>query len=94
MEPNKEIKFTPDFKTSEPIFWRIFNDLSKNNNGLVAYDKLQERLISTGKLDAGGSVLMIDHMVRAGKIEKTGDYNIYRIGKLPATREGERNMLQ
>jgi hypothetical protein len=93
LEPNKEIKFTPDFKTSEPIFWRIFNDLSKNNNGLVAYDKLQERLISTGKLDAGGSVLMIDHVVRAGKIEKTRGYNIYKIRKLPATREGERNML-
>ena len=69
MEPNKEIKFTPDFKTSEPIFWRVFNDLSKNNNGLVVYDKLQERLISSGKLDAGESVLMIEHMEKAGKID-------------------------
>jgi hypothetical protein len=48
-----------DFKANESIFWRFFNDLSKNNNGLVAYDKLQERLISTGKLDAGATVLMI-----------------------------------
>ena len=69
MEPNKEIKFTAAFKTSEPIFWRVFNDLSKNNNGLVVYDKLQERLISSGKLDAGESVLMIEHMEKAGKID-------------------------
>ena len=45
-------KFTPDYKANEPIFWHIFKELSKDNNGLVAYDKLQERLISTGKLDA------------------------------------------
>jgi hypothetical protein len=67
-----------------------FNDLSKNNNhGLVAYDKLQERLITTGKLDAGASVLMIEH---TEKNWKTGDYNVYKIGRLAATREGERNM--
>jgi hypothetical protein len=51
----------------------VFNDLSKNNNGFVAYDKLQERLISTGKLDAGESVLMIEHMEKTDKIEKTED---------------------
>jgi Ca2+-binding EF-hand superfamily protein len=56
-----------------------FKELSKNNNGLVSYDKLRERLVSTGKLDAGESVLIIDHMVKTGKIEKAGDYNIYRI---------------
>ena len=74
-----KIKFTPDYKANEPVFWHIFNELSKNNNGLVAYDKLQERLISTGKLDAGESVLMIEHMEKIGEIEKTGDYNVYRI---------------
>ena len=53
------IKFTPDDKASEPIFWHAFKELSKNdNNGLVSYDKLKN-----------------------GKIEKTGDYNVYRIGK-------------
>jgi hypothetical protein len=57
-----EIKFTPDYKANEPIFWSVFKDLSKNNNGLVAYYTQQERLISTGKLDAGESVLMIEHM--------------------------------
>jgi hypothetical protein len=57
------------------------------------YDKEQERLISTGKFYAGDAVLMIEHMVKTGKIEKTKNYNIYKIGKLLATREGERNML-
>ena len=85
-----EVKLTPDYKANEPIFWHVFNDLSKNND---FYDKLQERLISTGKLDAGTSVLMIDHIEKDGKIEKSGDYNVYKIGNLPATREGERNML-
>jgi hypothetical protein len=35
---------------------------------------------------------MIEHMEKTGKIEKTENYNVYRIGKLAATREGERNM--
>ena len=87
MEPNEDIKFTPDYKANEPIFWSVFKDLSKNNNGLVAYYTLQERLISTGKLDAGGSVLMIEHMEKTGKIEKTENYNIYKIGKLVAAKE-------
>jgi hypothetical protein len=89
LQPNEEIKFTPDYNTNEPIFWRVFNDLSKNNNGLVSYDKLQERLISTGKLDAGESVLMIVYMEKAGKIEKTENYNIYKIGKSVTTKKDE-----
>ena len=84
-----EIKFTPDYKANEPIFWSVFKDLSKNNNGLVAYYTLQERLISTRKLDAGESVLMIEHMEKSGKIEKTGDYNIYKIWKAVTTKEDE-----
>jgi hypothetical protein len=71
-----EIKFSPDYEANEPIFWHIFKELSKNNIRLVAYDKLQERLISTGKLDAGESVLMIEYMEKTGKIEKTENYNI------------------
>jgi hypothetical protein len=93
LEPNKEIKFTPDYKANEPIFWRVFKELANENNGLVSYYKLQERLISTGKLDAGGSVLMIEHMEKTGKIEKTGDYNTYRIGKLP-TKEEDRGTMR
>jgi hypothetical protein len=73
-------KIHPDSKT----------DLSKDNNyRLVAYDK---KTISIGKLDAGASVLMIDHMEKDGKIEKSGDYNVYRTGELAATRKGERDM--
>ena len=84
-----EIKFTPDYEA--PVFWTVFKDLSKNNdNGLVSYYKLQERLISTGKLDAGESVLMIEHMEKTGKIEKTENYNIYRMGKsVPAKEDAE-----
>jgi hypothetical protein len=33
---------------------------------------------------------MIEHLE---KNWKTGDYNVCRTGNLPATREGERNML-
>lgn len=87
---SKEIKFTPDYKASEPIFWQVFKELSNNNNGLVTYDKLQERLISTGKYYAGEAVLMIEHMEKIGKIEKTADYNVYKVGKSVTTKEEER----
>ncbi|MFL6364894.1 MAG: hypothetical protein ACJ71P_15145 [Nitrososphaeraceae archaeon] len=93
MEPN-EIKFTPDYEAGEPIFWRVFKELASNGNGLVAYDKLQDGLISTGKLDAGGSVLMIEHMEKTGKIEKTEQYNVYRIGKPVVTKEEQSDSMQ
>ena len=84
LEPKEEkIKFTPDYKAGEPIFWHVFKELANENSGLVSYDKLQERLISTGRLDAGGSVLMIEHMIKTGKIEQTENYHVYRI-KMPA----------
>jgi hypothetical protein len=57
--------------------------LANENNGLVSYDLLQGGLISTGRLDAGGSVLMIEHMEKSGKIEQTERYHVYRI-KMPA----------
>jgi hypothetical protein len=89
-EDRKKIKFTPDYEANEPVFWRVFKELAnENNKGLVTYYNLQERLISTGKLDAGGSVLMIEHMEKTGKIEKTEGYNIYKIGKSVATKEKE-----
>jgi hypothetical protein len=37
----------------------VFEDFANDNNGLVSSDKLQERLIASGKTDAGGSLLMI-----------------------------------
>jgi|ERR687883_2136622 hypothetical protein len=85
----KEIKFTPDYKVGEPIFWHAFKELSKNNNESVTYDKLQERLISTGKFYAGEAVLMIEHMEKIGKIEKTENYNVYKIGRSGVTVEEE-----
>jgi hypothetical protein len=33
-------------------------------------------------------------MEKTGKIEKTWDYNVYRIGKLVATGEGERDNMR
>jgi hypothetical protein len=72
-----EIKFTPDYNEKEPVFWRVIGELS--NDGLVYYDKLHERLVSTGQLFVGEAVLMIEHMEKIGRIEKTEDYNIYRI---------------
>jgi hypothetical protein len=66
----------------------LIKKLSKNdNNALVSYDKLQEILISTGKFYAGEAVLMIEHMEKIGKIEKTENYNAYRIGKSVTTKE-------
>jgi hypothetical protein len=86
-QPEKKIKFTPDYEGNEPVFWRVFKELANKNNGLVSYDLLQGELISTGRVDAGGSVLMIQHMEKSGKIEQTEHYHVYRI-KMPAvTRE-------
>jgi translation elongation factor EF-G len=85
-QPGK-IKFTPDYEANEPVFWRVFKELANEHNGLVSYDLLQGGLISSGKLDAGGSVLMIDHMEKTGKIEQTQHYHIYRIKMPAATKE-------
>lgn len=87
MQPERKIKFTPDFEANEPIFRRVFKELANKNNGLVSYDLLQGELISTGKLDARGSVLMIEHMEKIGKIEKTERYHVYRIKMPAATKE-------
>jgi hypothetical protein len=59
-------------------YFGVFSELSNDHNELVSYDKLQERLISTGKFYAGEALLMIEHMVRSGKIEHTEEYNVYR----------------
>ncbi|MFL6318217.1 MAG: hypothetical protein ACJ73C_15975 [Nitrososphaeraceae archaeon] len=91
MESKKQkIKFTPDYEAGEPIFWHVFEELSNDGgNGLVDHYKLHGRLLSTGKFFAGEAVLMIEHMEKIGKIEQTGDYNVYRIGKPVTTEEEE-----
>ena len=77
MEPDP-IKFTLNYEEKEPIFWYVFRELSDKGNGLVAHDKLQERLISTGKFYASEAFMMIKHMEQTGKIENTGGYDVYR----------------
>lgn len=57
---------------------QVFEELSNEGNGLVYYDKLQERLVSTGEFFVGDAVLMIECMERIGKIEQTGEYRVYR----------------
>jgi DNA-binding transcriptional ArsR family regulator len=78
-KPRKiEIKFTPDYEAGKPIFSQVFEDLAEDNNGLVNYDKLQDRLVSTGKFFVGEAVLMIEHMEKIGEIEQTEKYHVYR----------------
>jgi hypothetical protein len=78
-EPEKrEIKFTPDYEAGKPIFSQVFEDLAKDNNGLVYYDKLQDRLVSTGQFFVGDAVLMIEYMEKIGEIEETEQYHVYR----------------
>jgi hypothetical protein len=87
-EPRKRNKgLTPDFEASEPVFWRVFKELANQHNGLVTYDLLQGGLISTERLDAGGSVLMIEHILKTGKIEHTEHYHVYGIKMAATTKE-------
>jgi hypothetical protein len=87
LAPKKlEIKFTPDYDAKEPIFWRVIEEISYDD-GLVEYNKLHERLVSTGQLFVGEAVLMIEHMEKIGRIEKTEHYNIYRIKESASQKE-------
>jgi hypothetical protein len=88
-----EIKFVPDYEAGKTIFWRFFEQLSKDNvEGLVHYDKLQDRLISTGKFYAGDAVLMIEYMEKNGEIEETEIYHVYRrkIGASPELKHNKK----
>jgi hypothetical protein len=79
LAPKKlEIKFTPNYNEKEPVFWRVIGEISYDD-GFVEYNKLHETLVSTGQFFVGEAVLMIEHMEKIGKIEKTEHYNIYRI---------------
>ena len=75
-----QIKYTLDYKEKEPVFWSVFKELSGNANELVNHDKLQDRLISTGKFYASEAFMMIEYMEKSGKIEQTGGYHVYRMG--------------
>jgi hypothetical protein len=75
-------------KDKEPIFFDIFEELSNDNGngnggGLVDYENLRLRLISTGKFFAGDAVMMIEHMEMTGKIEETG-FHLYRRKDAPS----------
>jgi hypothetical protein len=61
------IKLSLNYEEKEPVFWSVFKELSNDNNGLVDYDKLQQRLVSTGKFFVGDAVLMIEHTEKSGK---------------------------
>jgi hypothetical protein len=93
-EEATEIKFTPNYEAGEPIFLRVFEELSNDGNRLVDHYKLHGRLLSTGKFFAGEAVLMIEHMEKIGKIEQTEDYHVYRIKQsaLPSE-QGEGNKI-
>jgi hypothetical protein len=52
----EKIKFTPDYEAGKPVFWHVFKELSNNNNGLVSYYNLQERLVATGQFFVGEAV--------------------------------------
>jgi hypothetical protein len=40
------IKFSLNYEEKEPVFWRVFKELANENNGLVDYDKLQQRFVN------------------------------------------------
>jgi hypothetical protein len=66
-----EIKFTLYYEEIEPIFWHVYKELLDKGNGVVEHDKLQERLISTGKFFASDAFMMIEYIEQTGKIEQT-----------------------
>jgi len=74
------IPFNQQYKDKEPIFFDVFEELSNDNGngGLVDYENLRLRLISTGKFFAGDAVLIIDYMERTGQIEETGFHLYHR----------------
>jgi hypothetical protein len=70
---------------------RVFEDLAKDNNGLGYYDKLQDRLVSTGKFFVGDAVLMIEHMEKIGEIEQTEHYHVYRRRRMSTSHRQKHN---
>jgi hypothetical protein len=56
------------YEDKEQIFWCVFE--KQSNNGLADYDKLYQRLISTGKFNVADADLMIEYMQKSSKIEQ------------------------
>lgn len=63
-------------KDKEQFFWSIFEEAS--NNGLVDYDKLYQRLISSRKFNVGDAGLMIEYMQKSGKIEQIEELRLVK----------------
>jgi hypothetical protein len=77
-------------KDKEPTFLDVFEEMSNDNgSGLVDYENLRLRLISTGKFFAGDAVMMIEHMEMTGKIEETG-FHLYRRKDAPHNGDGNK----
>jgi IclR helix-turn-helix domain len=81
-------------KDKEPTFLDVFEELSNDNGngnggGLVDYENLRLRLISTGKFFAGDAVMMIEHMEMTGKIEENG-FHLYRRKDAPHNGDGNK----
>jgi hypothetical protein len=60
-----------------------------NGGGVVDYENLRLRLISTGKFFAGDAVMMIEHMESTGKIEQTG-FHLYHRKDVPHNGDGSK----
>jgi hypothetical protein len=55
----------------DKIFWQRFNKLAKQDQsgkGIVDHDELQRELVSSNKFFMGDAELMIEDMLKAGKI--------------------------
>jgi hypothetical protein len=78
-----EIKDDDDTKNrrissdKQEAFWRVWNELAALDSGVVDHIDLQDRLISTGKLDAGYSHYAIEQMLKLGEIVEV-DYHRYK----------------
>jgi hypothetical protein len=65
-----KVRYTDDGR-HDGVFWRIFDDLensSPNGNKTVRGQELKARLVSSNKFFVCDAVLIIERMVRTGKI--------------------------
>ena len=63
------------------VFWRIYDELENaSDKGTVGGTELKARLVSCNKFFVGDAVLIIERMVRTGKIRTVG-FDKYAIGE-------------